>query len=104
MLFWLATPGALDLCSSSAADPGADRCFSTVIPTINETVTLLEDFFFCPCRRQHGRHGWLCPRRKGRCGLLAEAQATARVEVPTSPREFVVSVFFEQFHVGSAYP
>ena len=36
-------PGAADPCRSSAADPGADRCFSTVTSTINETVTLLKE-------------------------------------------------------------
>ena len=35
------------------------------------------------------------------CGLLAAAQATARVGVPTAPREFI---FFEQNHVDCSYP
>ena len=45
-----------DLRSSSAADPGADRCFSTLTSTIDETVTLLREriLFSSPCRRQHG--------------------------------------------------
>ena len=41
--------GAPDICSSSAADPGADRWLSMVTSTIDETVTLLRErilFFF----------------------------------------------------------
>ena len=72
MLCWSGAPGAPDLCSSSAADPGADRCFSTVTPTINQTVTLLmERFFFDRAGDSTGgratfesagdKHGWMCP-------------------------------------------
>ena len=47
-LFWSGALGAPDLCSSFAADPGADRGFSTVTSMIHETVTLLREriYFF----------------------------------------------------------
>ena len=47
-LFWSGALGAPDLCSSFPADPGADRCFSTVTSMIHETVTLLREriYFF----------------------------------------------------------
>ena len=83
MLFW---SGA----RSSAADPGADRCFSTVTPTINERVTLLKErilFFFVRAGDSTG--GCIREGKRG-CGLLAKAQATARVDVPTAKREFIV--------------
>ena len=40
------------------------------------------------------------------CGFLflLNVLATARVDVPTAPREFTVFRYCEQFHVGSSYP
>ena len=35
---------------------------------------------------------------EGCCGFLAKAQATARVDVPTAPREFSVFCSLKQFH------
>ena len=64
--------GAPDLCSSSAADPGADRCFSTVTSTIDESVTLLRELVLedtslnreevvVRSRKRKRQHGCTCP-------------------------------------------
>ena len=90
--------GAPDLCISSAADPGADRCFSTVTSTIDETVTLLKELnLFVFDRVDDTAGGRSIFERAGDtavvfcflfavvdtfvnsagCGLLAKARATA---------------------------
>ena len=42
-------------------------------------------------------HGWTC-RKLWFLLLFKRAEAIARADVPTAPRKFSVSCYFEQFH------